>query len=81
MAVENKVSFGEHLDGFISHQIQSGRYSSENEVLKAGLQMLELEEQKLVALKKSIEEGLTSGEAVYSYEALMEEVDREFSDE
>lgn len=79
MTVRNKISFGEHFDGFISHQIQSGRYNSENEVLKAGLQMLELEEQKLIALKQSIDEGLNSGEATYSYEILMEEVDKEFN--
>lgn len=48
-----------------------------SEVIRAGLRKLEDEERKLKTLRALIEEGRASGEAEYSYDSLMHELDDE----
>ena len=79
MAKNTSVSLGEHFDRFIAAQLSKGRYGSATEVVRAGLRLLENEEQKLETLRQLIAEGRTSGTAEYSYEALMEELDNDLS--
>lgn len=38
-----------------------GRYQNASEVIRAGLRLLEIEENKLIALKKAIDDGINSG--------------------
>jgi len=71
------MTLGEHFDGFISHQIQSGRYGSASEVVRAGLRVLEDKENKLDVLRQMLTEGEESGIADYSYNSLMNELDAE----
>jgi antitoxin ParD1/3/4 len=75
MAKNTSVSLGEHFDEFIAAQLSTGRYGSATEVVRAGLRLLENEEQKLKALRQLITEGRTSGTTEYSYESLMAEFD------
>lgn len=79
MAKNTSVSLGEHFDQFISAQLASGRYGSATEIVRAGLRLLENEEQKLETLRGLIAEGRASGEAEYSYESFMAELDKDFN--
>ena len=79
MAKNTSVSLGDHFDQFISTRLTSGRYGSATEVVRAGLRLLETEEQKLETLRKMIAEGRASGTAEYSYESFMEELDNDFN--
>jgi antitoxin ParD1/3/4 len=75
MAKNTSISLGEHFDGFIAHQLESGRYGSASEVVRAGLRLLEDTESKLQALRQMLTEGEESGIAEYSYEKLLAELD------
>ncbi len=75
MAKNTSISLGEHFDGFIASQIESGRYGSASEVVRAGLRMLEDTESKLNTLRRMLSEGEQSGLADYNYEAFIAELD------
>ena len=79
MAKNTSVSLGEHFDQFIATQLSKGRYGSATEVVRAGLRLLENEEQKLETLRHLIAEGRASGRAEYSYETFMAELDNDLS--
>jgi antitoxin ParD1/3/4 len=55
------ISLGNYFDQFISSQISEGRYKNVSEVVRAGLRLLEDEENKAVALKNAIQKGIDSG--------------------
>jgi antitoxin ParD1/3/4 len=77
MAKNTSMTLGEHFDGFIAHQIESGRYGSASEVVRAGLRVLEDKESKLDVLRQMLTDGEESGIADYSYDRLMAELDAE----
>jgi antitoxin ParD1/3/4 len=77
MPKNTSISLGEHFDGFIAQQINEGRYSSASEVVRAGLRLLEDNEQKIATLRHLLKEGEDSGAAEYNYESLMQELDDE----
>lgn len=55
------VALGPHFEAFIQASISSGRYNNASEVVRSGLRLLEDQEQKMIALRSAIEEGLASG--------------------
>ena len=55
------VALGPHFEDFIQTSIQSGRYNNASEVVRSGLRLLEEQEQRMIALRSAIEEGLNSG--------------------
>ena len=61
------VNLTEEMDRFVSAKIESGRYESASEVVRAALRTLEREElefeAKLDALRAAIDEGDASGTA------------------
>lgn len=75
MAKNTSISLGEHFDGFIAHQLESGRYGSASEVVRAALRLLENSESKLDALRRMLNEGEQSGLTDYSYDAFIAELD------
>lgn len=77
MAKNTSITLGDHFDGFIANQIDTGRYGSASEVIRAGLRKLEDEERKIETLRALIEEGKASGTVDYSYDSLMNELDDE----
>ncbi len=54
------ISLGNYFDQFVSNQVNAGRYKNVSEVLRAGLRLLEDEENKVTALKEAIKKGLDS---------------------
>ncbi|MDR2145863.1 MAG: type II toxin-antitoxin system ParD family antitoxin [Tannerella sp.] len=54
------VSLGNYFDQFVGSQVSAGRYKNVSEVIRAGLRLLENEENKIVALKSAIQQGLSS---------------------
>jgi antitoxin ParD1/3/4 len=77
MAKNTSVSLGDHFEEFIAKQVDSGRYGSASEVVRAGLRLLETNESKLEVLRNALIAGERSGRAKYSYEALVAELDAE----
>jgi len=77
MPKNTSMTLGEHFDGFIVHKIDEGRFSSASEVVRVALRTIEDSEQKIMTLRKLLEEGERSGTAEYSYESLMNELDEE----
>jgi antitoxin ParD1/3/4 len=61
MGKNTSVSLGEHFEEFVQYRIKEGRYKNVSEVIRAGLRLLEAEEQKFYALRSAIEEGIDSG--------------------
>lgn len=64
VAKNTSVSLGEHFTAFAAEQVESGRYGSMSEVIRAGLRLLEDEERKVAELRAAIDEGLASGDPV-----------------
>ncbi|WP_066018158.1 type II toxin-antitoxin system ParD family antitoxin [Endozoicomonas atrinae] len=77
MSRNTSITLGDHFDGFIASQIESGRYGSASEVVRAALRLLENRENKLTILRNLIIEGEQSGAADYDYQSLIDEVDSE----
>ncbi len=62
MAKNTSIVLGDHFEGFISKQIESGRYGSASEVVRASLRLLEEREQRIRALAHALIEGESSGD-------------------
>jgi antitoxin ParD1/3/4 len=61
MSRNTSISIGNYFDNFIQNSISSGRYKNASEVIRAGLRLLEEDENRIIALKESIQEGIKSG--------------------
>lgn len=77
MAKNTSVTLGEHFDQFINQQLNSGRYGSASEVVRAGLRALEDQETKIMNLRNMLTEGENSGVTDYSYDSLISELDKD----
>jgi len=77
MAKNTSISLGEHFDGFISSQVQSGRYGSASEVIRSALRLLETQEAKMNTLRQLLIEGEESGIADYDLDSFIGELDSE----
>jgi len=63
MKRNTSISLGAHFENFIEHSISEGRFNNASEVVMAGLRLLEEEENRVITLRNSINEGLESGRA------------------
>jgi len=63
MRKNTSVSLGNYFDRFVESNITQGRYKNASEVIRAGLRLLEEEEERLAALKAAVREGIDSGVA------------------
>ncbi len=78
MARNTSVTLGEHFEGFITKQIEEGRFESKSEVVRAAMRLLEEHEQKVVALRQALIDGEQSGEPVpFSMASIIEEARKE----
>ncbi|GAA5220604.1 type II toxin-antitoxin system ParD family antitoxin [Membranihabitans marinus] len=64
MSKNTSISLGNYFDQFVNNQVSTGRYKNVSEVIRAGLRLLENEENRVLALKNSIQEGIDSGIAL-----------------
>ncbi len=55
------ISLGEYFEQFVKSRIEEGRYKNVSEVIRAGLRLLEEEENKAAVLRNAIQEGIDSG--------------------
>ena len=77
MAKNTSITLGDHFDGFITNQIQSGRYSSASEVIRSALRLLETQETKMNTLRQLLVEGEESGVTDYELDSFINELDSE----
>ena len=61
MSRNTSISIGNYFDNFIQNSISGGRYKNASEVVRAGLRLLEEEENRIIALREAIQEGIKSG--------------------
>lgn len=61
MAKNTSILLGDYFDKFINQQVQSGKFSSTSEVIRAALRLFEHEEIKKDELIKKLEKGEKSG--------------------
>lgn len=61
MPRNTSVSLGDHFATFIDSQVQTGRYGSASDVVRAGLRLLEEHEAKVRALEAALIAGEESG--------------------
>lgn len=80
MGKNTSVTLGDHFDGFVADQIDTGRFASASEVIRAGLRLLENTETKSEVLRRMLAEGEGSGIADYSFEGVIEELDSELDE-
>ncbi len=73
MSKHTSVRLDEHFQTFIAAQLREGRYRSADEVVRAGLELLE-RQVKLEALRAALIEGEESGFAEeFDFDAFIEE--------
>jgi len=63
MSRNTSISIGDYFDNFIQNRISAGRFKNASEVVRAGLRLLEAEENRIIALREAIQEGIESGVA------------------
>ena len=61
MRRNTSVSLGDYFEDFVENKIAEGRYKNASEIIRAGLRLLEEEENKIAALKNALEDGINSG--------------------
>lgn len=57
MARNTSFSLGEHFVQFVDEQVESGRYASASDVIRAGLRLLEREEAQLAQIHALLQES------------------------
>ncbi|MCG9707228.1 type II toxin-antitoxin system ParD family antitoxin [Pseudoalteromonas shioyasakiensis] len=70
------MTLGDHFDSFIANQLQSGRYGSASEVIRAALRLLESQKTKMNTLRQLLIEGENSGVADYDLDSFINELDK-----
>ncbi len=55
------VTLGDHFEGFIAREIETGRYKTASEVMRAALRLLEHEAEHRKAVIHALQDGAGSG--------------------
>jgi antitoxin ParD1/3/4 len=63
MGRNTSISLGNHFESFIEKTVNNGRFNNASEVVRAGLRLLEDEENRIISLRQAIQEGIDSGVA------------------
>ncbi len=79
----SSYTLGEHFESFVKQQVACGRYNNASEVIRSALRLMEEREQerqeKLLALRAALDEGLASG-APIAAEDVLSELTQRYSD-
>jgi antitoxin ParD1/3/4 len=77
----SSYTLGPHYENFVQSQLESGRYSSASEVLRAGLRLLEERNEHLRALDRAIAHGIKDADAgrVFAAENVFDELEARYS--
>ena len=67
------ISIGKRWEAYIAELLEEGRYASASEIMREGLRLVEEREQKLSALRETIEASIERGGA-HSSEDVMRHV-------
>lgn len=79
MGKNTSVSISPYFDSFIQNQVETGRYNSTSEVIRAALRLLEEEEKKLALLRQALVDGMESGWVEnFDPQAFKEQLNKEF---
>ena len=66
--MSTSVALSTHFESFVRDQVESGRYNNASEVVRAGLRLLEDEQNRLQlqneAMRAAIAAGLNSGASI-----------------
>lgn len=62
MAANTSISLDDHFVEFLAREVESGRYRSASEVVRAGLRLLEDQETRMAGLRAALAAGEASGE-------------------
>ncbi len=80
MAKNTSVLLGTHFENFIKGEVQSGKFSSASEVIRAALRLLQHENQKITLLRKALDAGEASGMATpFDNEAFKQDMMAKFT--
>ncbi len=70
-----QITVSDQAASFLSRELESGRFDTVDDVVEAGLRMLEEEQMKIERLRELLIEGENSGDTVpFDPEGLMESV-------
>ncbi|KQM66085.1 antitoxin [Pedobacter sp. Leaf216] len=61
MARNTSMALGDHFEKFVDERISEGRFKNASEVVRAGLRLLEEEENKIKILREALQVGIDSG--------------------
>lgn len=61
MGRNTSMALGDHFENFVDERISEGRFKNASEVIRAGLRLLEYEENKIKILREALQVGLDSG--------------------
>lgn len=61
MSKNTSISLGDYFENFVQNSVKEGRFKNVSEVVRAGLRLLEEEEDKASVLRYAIKNGMDSG--------------------
>jgi antitoxin ParD1/3/4 len=77
MAKSTSIILNDRWTKFLAERIEAGRFESVSEAVRAGLRLLEREEEKFERLCAALDEGLASGPAEpYDIQEIISEAQR-----
>lgn len=62
MGKNTSISLGDHFEGYIASQVETGHYGNRSEVIRDALRDHEERQHKIEALRQALIEGENSGE-------------------
>ncbi|WP_145854273.1 type II toxin-antitoxin system ParD family antitoxin [Pedobacter suwonensis] len=61
MGRNTSMALRDHFENFVEERISEGRFKNASEVIRAGLRLLEDEENKIKILREALQVGIDSG--------------------
>jgi antitoxin ParD1/3/4 len=78
MSKTTTVPLDDHFAEFVERQVKAGRYHSSDDVVRAGLRLLEEQELKVERLRAALAEGEQSGTAApFCLDAFLDDMHRD----